>query len=138
MSSSLAVALLMAGRLQESLDLHTTLLAELESRRDELNPELVGKMAMVLLTAIGDVLAGLGRWPEAAQSYHDARSRYGARHAVYRSEAELVLGEGVAWRHAGETERARTCLTFVLDRLDALADGVTRKRVEAELALLPD
>lgn len=138
MSSSLAGALLTVGRLQESLDLHTALLAEVESRRDELNPELVGKVVVVLLTLIGDALAGLGRWPEAAQSYHDARSRSGVRQASYRSEAELALDEGVAWRHAGETERARTCLMFVLDRLGSLADGVTRTRVEAELDLLPD
>ncbi|GGU86946.1 NB-ARC domain-containing protein [Lentzea flava] len=138
MSVGLGTALLAAGRLQESLDLHTALLAEAENRRDEAGPELAGKVMVLLLTVIGDALAGLGRWPEAAQSYHDARSRYGAGQANFRNEAELALGEGVAWRQAGETERARTCLTFALDRLDGLADSVTRKRVEAELALLPD
>ncbi|KOV82873.1 XRE family transcriptional regulator [Nocardia sp. NRRL S-836] len=135
---SFGTSLLAAGEFQEALELHSALLVETRDRSDQTNHGLVSKMEAHLLALTGDSFAGLNRWEEAAESYRAARSQPGIDQARYRSEAELALSEGVAWRNVGDVDRARRCLTFAHARLDGPVNQSMRERVEAELALLPE
>jgi hypothetical protein len=136
MAIPLGTVLLAVGRFEESLDLHRALLAEVRSRSDETNQDMAAKAKTVVLTFLGDCLSGLARWAEAAQSYHDARSPTGEAQAGFRTEAELALQEGIAWRNAGVPERARACLLHAHDLLDGPAHRAERERAESELALV--
>ncbi|MDX3663044.1 NB-ARC domain-containing protein [Streptomyces sp. ID05-26A] len=137
MSLSLSTTLLAASEFDEALDLLGALRLELDSRRTQTNQELATKIGVHLLLLMGDSLSGLKRWPEAAEAYSEVRSHPAVRQAGYRSEWELALNEGTAWRNAGEIDRARTCLTFARAKLHGPADHVERERVDAELAHLP-
>ncbi|MFI9005941.1 helix-turn-helix domain-containing protein [Actinosynnema sp. NPDC053489] len=138
MALGLGTVLNIAGRFEEALDVHRTLLAEVGVRREQTNPETAKKVTTLLLALIADGLAGLGQWLEAARHYHQAGKLAFDKQPGYRSEAELALAEGIAWREAGQYEHARTRLLFALDLSDGPASRVERERAEAELARLPD
>ncbi|USX55526.1 NB-ARC domain-containing protein [Lentzea sp. HUAS12] len=136
-SLGLAVCLLAAGRFADALEQFASTLDQTRQNRDQTNQETLDRMVALLLMLMGDCLSALGRWKEAADSYHGART-IGALQMSYRTEGELALSEGVARRRAGEVEQARACLTFALGKLDALGNRAQRETTEAELALLPD
>ncbi|USX55525.1 NB-ARC domain-containing protein [Lentzea sp. HUAS12] len=122
------------GRFAEALTVLTPLLAEVVERIGETNPEVAAKTTTLVRMNIADCLAGLGRWQEAAEQYHEVIRLFGTDRPTYRSRVELLVCEGTAWRQAGDLGRARECLTLALDLCDDPAD---RAPVEAELALLP-
>ncbi|WP_434447534.1 ATP-binding protein [Lentzea sp. E54] len=134
---ALGTSLLGARRFSDALELFTSTLDQAEQNRDQTNPETARRVTALLLTLMGDSLSALGRWEEAADSYHGARTTIGALQMSYRTEAELALSEGVARRRTGEVEQARACLMFALGKLDALGNRGQREMAEAELALLP-
>nr|WP_267463852.1 NB-ARC domain-containing protein [Actinokineospora alba] len=137
MAVSYGAALFAVGRLEESLAVYQSLLAELTSREGETNRDMETKARVLMLSKAGDCLAGLQRWQEAALSYRAARSAQpDDQVAVYVSEAELALSEGVAWRNAGKLDTARACLEHALELFTGPATGADRERTEAELALL--
>ncbi|WP_053738072.1 hypothetical protein [Nocardia sp. NRRL S-836] len=136
-SLALGTSLLGAGRFSDALELFASTLEQTRQNRDQTNPETARRVMALLLTLMGDCLSALGRWREAADSYHDARTTIGALQMSYRTEAELALSEGVARRRTGEVEQARACLVFALGKLDALGNRAQRDIAEAELELLP-
>ncbi|MEU7476463.1 NB-ARC domain-containing protein [Lentzea sp. NPDC042327] len=136
-SLGLGVCLLAAGRFADALERFASTLDQSKQNRDQTNQETLDRMLALLLTLMGDCLSALGRWKEAAESYHDARTTIGELQMSYRTEGELALNEGVARRRAGEVEQARACLTFALGKLDTLGNRGQREMAEAELALLP-
>ncbi|GLY55172.1 SARP family transcriptional regulator [Lentzea sp. NBRC 102530] len=137
MAVSYGAALLAVGMLEEALAVHRSMLAELEDRVGETNPDMERKARVLLLASVGDCLSGLQRWDEAARSYQAARSAQpDDQAAVFRSEAELALTEGIAWRHAGDFVQARECLTNALELFTGPASGADRDRAKAELDLL--
>ncbi|KJK43409.1 hypothetical protein UK23_33355 [Lentzea aerocolonigenes] len=136
-SLALGTCLLAAGRFAEALALFASTLDQTKQNGDQTNPETLHRVTALLLTLMGDCLSALGRWSEAADSYHGARTTIGALQMSYRTEAELALNEGVARRRTGEAEQARACLMFALGKLDALGNREQREIAEAELELLP-
>ncbi|WP_196778138.1 NB-ARC domain-containing protein [Lentzea aerocolonigenes] len=128
---------LATGRFSEALTVLTPLLSEVCERIGETNPEVAAKTMTLVRMNIADCLAGLGRWQEAAEQYHEVIRLFGTARPTYRSRVELLVCEGTAWRHAGEFQRAHDCLTLALDLCDDPANRDDRKAVEAELALVP-
>ncbi|MFD9698178.1 helix-turn-helix domain-containing protein [Lentzea sp. NPDC059081] len=129
-------ALLLQGKLDEALNVLRELLTEAGDRRDETNVDTARKVNVLLLTLIGDCLSGLARWEEAAHAYRGARDVSTTHQAGFRSDGELALAEGVAWRHAGHTDAARACLQLALNQLVSPIYRADRERATAELALL--
>ncbi|SDJ53713.1 Helix-turn-helix domain-containing protein [Actinokineospora alba] len=138
MATALATALQVGRRFEEALDVYRTLLSEAESLLADTNREMIVKVILMLHTNMGDCFVGLERWAQAAHHYHEAASLVIGSEPGDRSEAELALCEGIAWRKAGEHQRARTRLSLALDLLVGPAHHDDRARAEAELALLPD
>ncbi|MEU7476464.1 NB-ARC domain-containing protein [Lentzea sp. NPDC042327] len=128
---------LATGHFAEALAVLAPLLVEASERIGETNQEVAGKTVVLVRMNIGDCLAGLGRWAEAAEHYHEVVRLLGTDRPTYRSRVELLVCEGTAWRQAGDFKRARECLTRALDLCDDPADRGDRAPVEAELALLP-
>ncbi|WP_053739543.1 XRE family transcriptional regulator [Nocardia sp. NRRL S-836] len=128
---------LATGRFGEALAFLTPLLAETTERIGETNQELAGKTMTLLRMNIADCLSGLERWQEAAEQYHEVIRLFGTERPTYRSRVELLVCEGTAWRHAGDFQRARECLTRALELCDDPTGRGDRKAVEAELALVP-
>lgn len=137
-SLGLGACLLAAGRVADALERFASTLDQTKQNRDQTNQETLHRVMALLLTLMGDCLTALGRWEEAADSYHSARTTIGDLQLSYRTEAEMALSEGVARRHTGEVEQARACLTLALGKLGALGNRAQRETAEAELALLPD
>jgi tetratricopeptide (TPR) repeat protein len=138
MALAFGLVLQLTGQPERALEVHGPLVAEAESRRDQTNRETWLKVRILALTHVGDDLAALERWEEAAHHYHEAGSLVSPRHPGYRSKAELVLREGIAWRKAGKHHHARTRLSLAVELLDGTADREDRERAEAELVLLPE
>ncbi|PRY38962.1 helix-turn-helix domain-containing protein [Umezawaea tangerina] len=132
----LGVALRQAGKPEEALAVFRALLAEMDDHRGEINPEAERWVRMIKLRGAGRCLSALGRWQEAANTHHEACSLAEANRNDYQM-AEEMLHEGVAWREAGEHERARRCLELAFNTFDETLHGADRERVEAELAQLP-
>ncbi|MFD9698097.1 NB-ARC domain-containing protein [Lentzea sp. NPDC059081] len=130
--NALGVALRVAGRSDEALDIHQALLAEMDDHRGETNPEMERWVRMLLLENIGICLARLGRWREAAARHREARALTTANQIGYH-EAEQAVYEGVAWREAGEQGLARECLLFARDLFEGPVYLAERERVEVEL-----
>ncbi|WP_045314388.1 helix-turn-helix domain-containing protein [Lentzea aerocolonigenes] len=135
--STLGVALQDAGRYGDALAVHQALLTEACRHRDEAGPEVVRWVMMLLMENIGLCLAGLGRWREAAASHHEARRLCVENEAAHR-EADQAIREGLAWRAAGEPDRARCCLLLARELLDGPVYRTDRERVDAELAGLTE
>lgn len=133
--STLGVALQEAGRYDDALAVHEALLTEVRHHRDEADQEMVRWVMMLLMENIGLCLAGLGRWREAAESHREAR-RLSAESEATHHETDQAIREGLAWRAAGEPDRARCCLLLARELLDGPAYRVDRQRVDAELAEL--
>ncbi|WP_091373097.1 XRE family transcriptional regulator [Actinokineospora alba] len=139
MTLSLGATLEAFGRFPEALALLSPLLSEAKSRADQTNPEMAAKVTVLALTHIGDCLAGLEHWDEAAQHFHEAAELTvpGQPAYHYHNKAELLLREGTAWRNAGKHQQARTQLSLAIDLFDNTVNRDERERAEAELALLP-
>lgn len=137
-ASAMGGTLEAAGRFDESLVLQRGLLAEVELRSGQTNEETAKKMKMLAVSHVGDCLAGLGHWEEAARSFHEARVLATEKLGGYAAEAGLTLQEGIAWRHAGQYEHARMCLLFARELFDEPMHRKEMERVDEELALLPD
>ncbi|KOV83955.1 helix-turn-helix domain-containing protein [Nocardia sp. NRRL S-836] len=133
MRSTLGVALQEAGRYDDALAVHEALLTEARHHRDEAGPEVVRWVVMLLMENIGLCLAGLGRWREAARSHREAR-RLSAESGATHREADQAIREGLAWRAAGEPDRARRCLLLARELLIGPVYRTDRERVDAELA----
>ncbi|WP_409493067.1 ATP-binding protein [Amycolatopsis sp. cmx-11-12] len=128
--------LLAAGRHSEALAVHRAVLADAERLADETYPGLYRMLRALALRAIGDVLADLAEWREAAGYYRTSRwlsweGGFGVMEAI------CALREGRAWREAGAFEEARECLTLAVELSSAPAFSARRKQALAELALLP-
>ncbi|MGX7828832.1 NB-ARC domain-containing protein [Actinokineospora sp. 24-640] len=137
-SLSYGGALQTVGRFEEALEVHSALLREVVDRQGQTNEEAEKKVRALALMHVGDCLAGVGRWAEAARHYRGAATLVAAEQPGYRSVAELALAEGVAWRNAGDHGQARTCLSLAVGLFDDPAHREDRERASAELALLPD
>ncbi|MGI5499178.1 NB-ARC domain-containing protein [Lentzea sp. CA-135723] len=138
MSLALGTVLEILGDFDEALAIHQELLAQAEAAAGRTNEATARQVRMLALVHVGTCLSGVGRWQEAASLLHEARMLTIAKQAGYGGEAELALHEGIARRHAGEVEHARTCLLFARDLLRGPQWRHERDRAEAELALLPD
>ncbi|MGZ3146410.1 NB-ARC domain-containing protein [Lentzea chajnantorensis] len=137
MRSTLGVALQEAGRYEDALAVHQTLLTEAHEHRHEAGQEVVRWVMMLMTENIGLCLAGLGRWREAAESHHEAR-RLAVENESAHHEADQAVREGLAWRAAGEPDRARRCLLSARELLDGPVYRTDRERVDAALTALAE
>ncbi len=129
-------ALRTAGRHSEALAVHHAVLADADRLADDTYPGLHRMLKSLALRAIGDVLADLAEWREAAGYYRTSRwlsweGGFGVMEAI------CALREGRAWREAGAFEEARECLTLAVELSPAPAFSARREQALAELALLP-
>lgn len=89
-------------------------------------------MCAQALTYLGQALAGLGRWAEAAQSYEQALSR--CRHLEEQGRAlESLAGLAEVALTQGEADRAQRLVEEILDPLHLGGPGMTANPDEASL-----
>jgi tetratricopeptide (TPR) repeat protein len=135
MRNAHGIALRSAGEFEAALTLFHDVLGALDALTDQTSPTSRWMRAMAL-DGVGPCHAGLGRWREAAESHIEARLAFAVLGAGYREACSALL-EGVAWRRAGQHERARECLEFALCFFDGPHYRADRERVLEEIGVDP-
>ncbi|MGW5704326.1 ATP-binding protein [Amycolatopsis japonica] len=129
-------ALLNAGRHTEALAVHRAVLSDAERLAGDTYPDFHRLLKTLTLRAIGDVLADLAEWREAAGQYRT--SRWLAWEGGFGGlEVLSAIREGRAWREAGAFDEARECLTLAVELSPGPSFSAWREQASAELALLP-
>ncbi|GHF44744.1 tetratricopeptide (TPR) repeat protein/transcriptional regulator with XRE-family HTH domain [Amycolatopsis bartoniae] len=124
------------GRYEEAIAEHRALEEDAKQHRDEASEETRRWMVGVVVEEIGHSLCGLGKWRQAAETFHSVRETF-HRSGFLSHAAAVCLDEGKAWRRAGEYGLARECLELAVAGLTSPAARSQREQALAELALLP-
>ncbi|WP_236792956.1 tetratricopeptide repeat protein [Amycolatopsis sp. GM8] len=133
--NTLGAILRVHGRLDEALAVHRAVLADVESRYGEANPEARRFFHATTLFNLGVDLNASGGWQRAASTFREARSLF--RQGGFRlEEAQVALNEGRARREVGQHAFARVCLQLALMAFTGVPLRWERARTLAELATL--
>lgn len=125
------------GRYDEALGVHRAILADVHAHAEETHAVTQRYMTALVTEEVGNCLAGLEQWREAAWAYGRARSKL-AVNGLHYLEARCALHEGKAWRLAGEHSRARACFEVALKSFAGPATRAQWEETLAELRRLPE
>ncbi|GAB2971270.1 hypothetical protein GCM10027097_23670 [Amycolatopsis acidiphila] len=133
--NTLGAILRACGRTAEALAVHREVLADVEARYGEANPDARRFFHSATLLNLGLDLNEAGRWQRAASTFREARSLF--RQGGFRlEEAHAALNEGRARREVGQHAFAGVCLELALSAFTGVPLRWQRARTLAELSTL--